>query len=118
MEHYVVINHWSNDYECGVTILSIAHTLKEAKEIFNNCVGDEKKHAEDNKNLAEELNPELQKLVEENNKLVEEMESLKTELEGLRMFKKETGLGFSKYLNSLRLQYAEHLLRSTDILAH
>ena len=32
-----------------------------------------------------------------------------------RMFKKETGLGFSKYLNSLRLQYAEHLLKSTDI---
>ena len=31
-----------------------------------------------------------------------------------RMFKKETGLGFSKYLNSLRLQYAEHLLRSSD----
>ena len=32
-----------------------------------------------------------------------------------RMFKKETGLGFSKYLNSLRLQYAEHLLRSSDM---
>lgn len=31
-----------------------------------------------------------------------------------RMFKKETGLGFSKYLNSLRLQYAEHLLRSSE----
>lgn len=31
-----------------------------------------------------------------------------------RMFKKETGLGFSKYLNSLRLQYAEQLLRSAD----
>ncbi|MBQ6897393.1 MAG: helix-turn-helix domain-containing protein [Clostridia bacterium] len=29
-----------------------------------------------------------------------------------RSFKKETGLGFSKYLNSLRLQYAEQLLRS------
>lgn len=29
-----------------------------------------------------------------------------------RTFKKETGLGFSKYLNSLRLQYAEQLLRS------
>lgn len=27
-----------------------------------------------------------------------------------REFKKETGLGFSKYLNSLRLQYAEQLL--------
>lgn len=30
-----------------------------------------------------------------------------------RLFKKETGLGFSKYLNSLRLQYAEQLLRSS-----
>ena len=29
-----------------------------------------------------------------------------------RMFKKETGLGFSKYLNSLRLQHAEQLLKS------
>lgn len=31
-----------------------------------------------------------------------------------RMFKKETGLGFSKYLNSLRLQHAEQLLRSAE----
>ena len=31
-----------------------------------------------------------------------------------RMFKKETGLGFSKYLNSLRLQYAEQLLKSSE----
>ncbi len=31
-----------------------------------------------------------------------------------RMFKKETGLGFSKYLNSLRLQHAEQLLKSSD----
>lgn len=31
-----------------------------------------------------------------------------------RMFKKETGLGFSKYLNSLRLQHAEQLLRTTE----
>ena len=30
------------------------------------------------------------------------------------MFKKETGLGFSKYLNSLRLQHAEQLLRSAE----
>ena len=29
-----------------------------------------------------------------------------------RIFKKETGLGFSKYLNSLRLQYAEQLLKT------
>ena len=33
-----------------------------------------------------------------------------------RMFKKETGLGFSKYLNSLRLQYAEQLLKSAENL--
>lgn len=32
-----------------------------------------------------------------------------------RLFKKETGLGFSKYLNSLRLQYAEQLLRSNEV---
>ena len=31
-----------------------------------------------------------------------------------RLFKKETGLGFSKYLNSLRLQHAEQLLRKAD----
>lgn len=31
-----------------------------------------------------------------------------------RLFKKETGLGFSKYLNSLRLQYAEQLLRNSE----
>ena len=31
-----------------------------------------------------------------------------------RMFKKETGLGFSKYLNSLRLQYAEQLLKTAE----
>ena len=30
-----------------------------------------------------------------------------------RLFKKETGLGFSKYLNSLRLQHAEQLLKSS-----
>jgi YesN/AraC family two-component response regulator len=31
-----------------------------------------------------------------------------------RLFKKETGLGFSKYLNSLRLQYAEQFLKNSE----
>ena len=31
-----------------------------------------------------------------------------------RLFKKETGLGFSKYLNSLRLQYAEQMLKNSE----
>lgn len=34
-----------------------------------------------------------------------------------RLFKKETGLGFSKYLNSLRLQYAEQFLRDNKVLS-
>ena len=32
-----------------------------------------------------------------------------------RLFKKETGLGFSKYLNTLRLQYAEQLLKNSEV---
>lgn len=47
MEHFIVINDWSNDYECGVTILGVAHSLEEAKEIFNTNVVDEKNRAEE-----------------------------------------------------------------------
>lgn len=47
MEHFVVINDWSNDYESGVAILGVAHSLEEAKEIFNANVVDEKNHAEE-----------------------------------------------------------------------
>ena len=47
MEHFVVINDWSNDYECGVTILGVAHTLDEAKGIFNHSIKDEKNHTEE-----------------------------------------------------------------------
>lgn len=47
MKHYVVINEWTNDFEYGITILGIAHSLGEAKEIFNNNVGDEKKYADE-----------------------------------------------------------------------
>ena len=47
MKHYVIINDWANDYESGVTILGVAHSLEEAKEIFNKGLADEKACAEE-----------------------------------------------------------------------
>lgn len=47
MEHYAIINEWANDYEYDVAIIGIAHSLEEAKGIFNNSVGDEKKYADE-----------------------------------------------------------------------
>ena len=47
MKHYVVVNDWANEYESGTTILGVAHSLEEAKEIFNQYVDDEKAYAEE-----------------------------------------------------------------------
>ena len=47
MKHYVIIHEWANDYEYDVGILGVTHSLKEAKEIFNHCVDDEKKYADE-----------------------------------------------------------------------
>ena len=47
MKHYVIIHEWANDYEYGVSVLGVAHSLEEAKEIFNNSVDDEKKYADE-----------------------------------------------------------------------
>ena len=47
MKHYIVINDWSNEYECGVTIIAVAHSLEEAKESFNECIAEEKAYVED-----------------------------------------------------------------------
>lgn len=48
MKHYVVINDWANEYESGTTILGVAHSLEEAKEIFNEFIEDEKEYARRN----------------------------------------------------------------------
>lgn len=51
MSHYVVINHWSSEDNCEfneVTIVGIAHSLEEAKEIFNERLVEEREIAEDN----------------------------------------------------------------------
>ena len=47
MKHFVVVNDWANKYENGTTILGVAHSLDEAKEIFNEYLNEEKKYAEE-----------------------------------------------------------------------
>lgn len=45
MKHYVIVNDWANNYESGTTILGVAHSMEEAKEIFNASVADEREFA-------------------------------------------------------------------------
>ena len=47
MKHYVVVHDWANEYEGGVTILGVTHSLEEAKEIFNAELVYEKQYAEE-----------------------------------------------------------------------
>ena len=47
MKHFVIVNDWALDYECGITILGVAHTLEVAKEIFNKSLAEERQYAED-----------------------------------------------------------------------
>lgn len=48
MKHYVVLIEWSTEGDCGSNILGVAHSLDEAKEIFNDTVEEERQLAEDN----------------------------------------------------------------------
>ncbi|MBQ2297850.1 MAG: hypothetical protein II278_00535 [Bacteroidaceae bacterium] len=47
MKHYVVISEWANDSNCeyGVSVIGVAHTIEEAKEIFNRQVGGEREYS-------------------------------------------------------------------------
>ena len=49
-KHYVVVDEWAFDYGCekGIDIIAVAHTLKEAKEIFAQQVIEDKKFAMEN----------------------------------------------------------------------
>lgn len=47
MKHFVIVNEWANEYECGTTVLGVVHSLEEAKEIFNMSLTDEKQYAEE-----------------------------------------------------------------------
>lgn len=46
MKHYVVILDWATESDCGVYILGVAHTIDEAKEIFNQHIAQERDIAE------------------------------------------------------------------------
>lgn len=47
VKHYVIVNEWSNEYECGTTILGVAHSLEEATEIFNQNLAGEREYAKE-----------------------------------------------------------------------
>ena len=47
MKHFVIINDWANEYESGVSILGVVHSMEEAKEIFKQNYMDEKNYAEE-----------------------------------------------------------------------
>ena len=47
MEHFVIVNDWANNYENGTTILGVAHSMEEAKEIFNKQLAEEREYAEE-----------------------------------------------------------------------
>lgn len=48
MKHYVVILDWATEDDSDVQILGVAHTLDDAKEIFNKRISEEIQFAEDN----------------------------------------------------------------------
>lgn len=45
MRHFVIISDWANEYERGVTVFGVEHTLDKAKEIFDEYVAEEKEYA-------------------------------------------------------------------------
>ena len=47
MKHFVIVRDWASEYENGTTILGIAHSIEEAKEIFNEYLAEEKEYAEE-----------------------------------------------------------------------
>ena len=47
MKHFVIVNDWANEYESATTILGVAHSMEEAKEIFNESLVEERKYAEE-----------------------------------------------------------------------
>lgn len=48
MNHYVIVNEWASEYECGSTVLGVTHSLEEAKGIFNKNLMEEREYADKN----------------------------------------------------------------------
>lgn len=54
--HYVVVLDWATEYDGDVQILGVAHTLADAKRIFNEQIVEEKMIANDSSYYIEEDN--------------------------------------------------------------
>lgn len=48
MKHYVIVLNWATEGDNGSNVLGVAHTIDEAKEIFNETRQEEKELAENN----------------------------------------------------------------------
>lgn len=48
MKHYVIVLNWATEGDNGSNVLGVAHTMDEAKEIFNETRQEEKELAENN----------------------------------------------------------------------
>lgn len=44
MKHFVIVFDWASEYECGSNVVGIAHSLEEAKKIFNNVAAEEREY--------------------------------------------------------------------------
>ena len=47
MKHYVVVYEWAFNYENGITIFGVTHSVNDAKRIFNNHIADTRRSAEE-----------------------------------------------------------------------
>ena len=45
MQHFVIVHEWTSEYENGVEILGVTHSMDEAKEIFNAKLAEEQQYA-------------------------------------------------------------------------
>lgn len=45
--HYVVVLDWATEDDSAISIIGVAHTYEEAKEIFNKQLVEEKQYAEE-----------------------------------------------------------------------
>lgn len=45
MKHYVVVLDWATEYECGSNVIGVAHSLEDAKKIFEGVATEEREYA-------------------------------------------------------------------------
>jgi hypothetical protein len=48
MKHYLIINEWATEDDNGFSVIGVAHSLEEAKELFDKKLEEEKAYAKEN----------------------------------------------------------------------